>query len=379
MKKMKVKRSVKIIIVLIVIIAILFGLYIGFNKIFNNAHKVYINLINNTHDKMISYIEDLEDESINLEKGDIIRETFNVNIQSSLPQVEPYTKYKYGLDMVIDAKNEKLEEVISLNDYNTGKKIFDVGMYMDNETYLMQSKYLYNQTLDLSSGMEEIDMKEMLQDFNDLFEGLDTEDLKYLITSIKESVIDAIDKKTLKSNFDKIKINGKKTNVIRFDYELDKKVLNDVYNEIADSILGNYKLIAILSKLAGLDPDEIEKSINDARDSFTKADSFTISIYKKIFSSEIVRFRLETADEFEIDYFEDVVNIGYQKEKIKIDMTGKNTIFSYVEDGTEIMNLEIKEINAGIIDLDYVFNFDENSFSGEVYLKQKRNLIKANL
>lgn len=371
--KRKLKLGVKIFIILLVIGGLFGGIYFVVNNIFNNPYKVYTGFIDNVHNKIVSYLDKSHDEKISFDKDEIMRGDLNLKVQSSIPELKPYADYKYGMNIIVDPKNEKMEEVFSISDYKTEKKIFDIGFYLGKETMFLQSKYMYNETLDFSDFLDNSsEISSMFADFREDLDVLDTQDLEYLVTSIRDSVVDAIDKKALKSKFDKIKINGKDVRVVRFDYELDKKVLNEVYDKIADSLLDNSKGITIISKIFGIAPTDVEKSLNEGRNSFTKADSFTISIYKKVFSSEIVKFSLVTADEFEINYFDKNILMTYQKYEIKIDMSDKITTFTYTQDKEELINLKIKEIGFNIIDLTYELNVENSLVSGEIYLKSKK-------
>ena len=237
---------------------------------------------------------------------------------------------------------------------------------------LFASDTMYNKSVELPLENQAELFSSVEDIINLMHSNINTKDLKYAITSIKDSMLKAIDKKSLKSKFDKIKIDNEYINVLRFDYEFDKKVLNEVYNILTDDLLKNYEFIAIISKLLEVTPDEVEKLIKEQKDSFTKADSFTISIYKKVFSSKVIKFELETADEMSITYFDDVIEINYKKEELKLDMSNKVKILTYQNNEKEIINFEINKIDSNLIDMKYTINIEEHNISGELYLNCKK-------
>jgi len=106
------------------------------------------------------------------------------------------------------------------------------------------------------------------------------DDIKKSLNNLRDSIINAIDKKNIKYKYDKLNIDGEDIRVIKYEYDFDKEALNDFYNKIADDLLKNYDFIEIISKIFNIEPKEIENKIKEAKSSFTKADSFTITIYK---------------------------------------------------------------------------------------------------
>ncbi len=368
----KLKKGIKIFIIIFIILGFIIGGLFAFQYLFNNPYNVYKSIINKTHDNIINFLNDSEEKSIDLSSIDILRNEYNFKIQTSIPELKEFANYKYNIENIIDFKQEKYEQKMKISDSEKEQKIFDIGFYYDKDKTLFASDTMYNKSVELPLENQAELFSSVEDIINLMHSNINTKDLKYAITSIKDSMLKAIDKKSLKSKFDKIKIDNEYINVLRFDYEFDKKVLNEVYNILTDDLLKNYEFIAIISKLLEVTPDEVEKLIKEQKDSFTKADSFTISIYKKVFSSKVIKFELETADEMSITYFDDVIEINYKKEELKLDMSNKVKILTYQNNEKEIINFEINKIDSNLIDMKYTINIEEHNISGELYLNCKK-------
>lgn len=366
-EKRKLKGWIKVLIVILVIIVVLIGGYFGLNKIFNDPYKVYTGLVNEVFDSTIKYTEEVYNSDLDYANLDKIKMEYNVNLQSSLEELKGFVDYKYGLNFAYDTKTKDMEAKININN-KEDKRIFDIGAMLSKNKCLLESNSLYNKTIDLG--------KNEIEDYDDFIKMLDEilskpkfDDIKKSFNDFRNSIINAIDKKDIKSKYDKLNIDGKDVTVIKYEYEFDKEVLNNVYNKIADDLLENYDFIEVLSKLFSMEPKEIEDKIRESKSTFTKADSFTITVYKKIFSSDIVKVTLLTADEEYIEYFQDVILYTYQKDEMKIDMSKDIMVVTFKEDGKQILRFDIKEFKPGVIDLKYDYSDEEDKLSGEIYFK----------
>ncbi len=367
-EKRKLKGWIKVLIVALVILLILIGGYFGFNKIFNDPYKVYTGLVNEVFDSAINYTEETYNNSVYYPKDSKIKLEYNLNMQSSLEKLKGFEDYKYGMNFAYDTKTKDIETKINVNNKDN-KKIFDLGVKLNKEKCLLQSESLYNKTIDLGKVDEELEYEDYVKMIDSILNVPKYDDIKKSLNNLRDSIINAIDKKNIKYKYDKLNIDGEDIRVIKYEYDFDKEALNDFYNKIADDLLKNYDFIEIISKIFNIEPKEIENKIKEAKSSFTKADSFTITIYKKVFSNEVVKLSLLTADEEYLEYFQDVILYTYQKDELKIDMTKDVTIVTIKEDGKEIFKFEIKEFNPGIIDLKYNYNDEKDKLNGEIYYK----------
>lgn len=369
-EKRKLKGWIKLLIALVVIVVVLIGGYFGFNKIFNDPYKVYTGLVNEAFDSAVNFTKDFYDNQIVYSETSKFKMEYNLNFQSSLETLKDFANYKYNLNMAYDFKTNDMQAKLNVN--NESKRIFDIGVMLSKDKNLIQSESLYNKTIDLGKNDDD-QAYDDLTDMTDIFIDVPKyEEIKDTLNSLRNSIINTIDKKNIKSKYDKLEVDGKDITVIKYEYDFDKEVLNDFYNKVADDLLENYDFIKILSKLFNMEPKEVEDKIKDTKNTFTKADSFTITVYKKVFSSEIVKLTLLTADEEYIEYFQDVILYTYEKDEMKIDMTGDVTILTIKEDGKQLMRFDIKEFNPGTIDLKYDFDDGEDNLSGEIYLKNSK-------
>ncbi len=369
-EKRKLKGWIKLLIALAVIVVVLIGGYFGFNKIFNDPYKVYTGLVNEAFDSAVNFTKDFYDNQVVYSETSKFKMEYNFNFQSSLETLKDFANYKYGLKMAYDIKTNDMQ--VKLNVNNESKRIFDIGVMVSKDKNLIQSESLYNKTIDLGKNDDD-QVYDDLTDMNNIFMDIPKyEEIKDSLNSLRNSIINTIDKKNIKSKYDKLEVDGEDITVIKYEYDFDKEVLNDFYNKVADDLLENYDFIKILSKLFNMEPKEVEDKIKDVKNTFTKADSFTITVYKKVFSSEIVKFTLLTADEEYVEYFQDVILYTYEKDEMKIDMTSDVTILTIKEDGKQLMRFDIKEFNPETIDLKYDFDDGEDNLSGEIYLKNSK-------
>lgn len=364
----KLKWWIKALIVVVVLLGILGGGYFAFNKIFNNPYKVYVGLVNEIFDSAIGYTKDVYDNDLEYSKIDKYKMEYNINLQSSLEELKDFADYKYALNVAYDVKTKDIETEINVNNKDA-KKIFDLGVMLSKDKCLIQSESLYSKTIDLGDDAIVEGYDDVIEMLDEALSRPDYEEIKSSLSNLRNSIINAINEKDIKSKYDKLNVDGKDITVLKYEYDFDKEVLNDFYNKIADDLLNDYNFIKAVSKLFNMEPKEIEDKIKDAKSTFTKADSFTITVYKEIFSNDIVKFTLLTADEEYIEYFEDVVLYTYEKDEMKIDMTGDVTVVTIKEDGKQLMRFDVKEFKPGIVDLKYDFDDGEDKLSGEIYFK----------
>ena len=319
-EKRKLKGWIKLLIALAVIVVVLIGGYFGFNKIFNDPYKVYTGLVNEAFDSAVNFTKDFYDNQVVYSETSKFKMEYNFNFQSSLETLKDFANYKYGLKMAYDIKTNDMQ--VKLNVNNESKRIFDIGVMVSKDKNLIQSESLYNKTIDLGKNDDD-QVYDDLTDMNNIFMDIPKyEEIKDSLNSLRNSIINTIDKKNIKSKYDKLEVDGEDITVIKYEYDFDKEVLNDFYNKVADDLLENYDFIKILSKLFNMEPKEVEDKIKDVKNTFTKADSFTITVYKKVFSSEIVKFTLLTADEEYVEYFQDVILYTYEKCSMRFFLDG---------------------------------------------------------
>lgn len=368
--KRKLKRIWKIFLI-IIIIGLLFGsIYFIYNKFFNNPVKIYETLINEAFDKVNLFFEEAEANSVYYNEDDKVRTEVNLKLDSTMNEVDDYVKYNYFYVYAYDYKNKELEIKTILKDENE-KNLFDFGYRLTDSEYLIQSDVWSTKTFDFTEEFSD-DMKAVLEDIEYLNYQYDFRDLNYIFNALKEIMIKSLNDKKFNIKYEKISIAGKEEYVVRYDYELDKELLNDTYDILADTIIDNSELVVILSKFLELTPDELIELINEDRNTFTRANALTISVYRRLFSSDVVKISMETMDEAKLLYENNILLFTYDKIELKLDMTDDNYLFTIKEKDELIVNLDILEINTSLIDLKYELYYEGYKFAGEVYVKESK-------
>ena len=327
-KKHSVLPAILIILILLVVAA--FCIY---KFLFNKPDKIVKGLINTAYDKFENIIVDtqkydFENEPI-IVNGDL---TLDTNIEGLENLKDIKLEYKTG----IDSKNKKIEVGGLIKEDN--EELLNAAMYLlDNNAYLSLK--------DIYPSLIKINDTEMNFNFYDLIEKNYTqEDIKFIVKSYKDILIESLDMNDFKASNDKIEIDGKEIKVSKLTYDLNQKNLKKLSDKIIEKTLENEELMSKLTKVTGTSVEQLKSELEESKnepESESYVLQFTINIYTKPITNEFVG----------MDILNDSignVEIRNSKDKITMNLKSNETsaIYTIKTNGKESITIEYK----GMID-----------------------------
>lgn len=336
------RKNNKIIIPIILFIILL--LLLGFSGLYfylsNRPNKIVTNMINTIYDKYETAYK--SENKININETPI-ELTGDLKINTNIPGLEDLSKEQINYQLGVDSENKKLFGGLSLSEDN--KKIIEAIYYMiNNKAYLKLDEY---EKLILIENIEDNLTTEPKESIN-----VNAEDTYYLITELKEILIDSVDMKAFKKSTDTIKINDKDTKVNKLTYELNEENMKTLDENLSKNMLKNEELLNKLSEITDTNVEDIKSELE------------------------------ETVEEYE-DYGKFVIYTkGINNELTMIEYINKETTIQIYFDNDEINKLSIKSGIYGVdfniktytdekLDIDYIINYGM-TITGDIKATSKK-------
>lgn len=333
------KKS-KLPIILIMLLILVIGGYFVYKIFFANKDNVVKGLINGMYDTFEETISKVDKYNF---KNESILINGDFAIESNINGLKDLNGIKINYTLGTDLKNKKLEFGAGLEE--NSKSIIDAMMYiLEDEAYISLKDY-YKYLIKL----ENSDM-----DFESIFESeskIKTEDIKFIVKSYKDALIDSLDMNEFIESKDKLEINDKEIDVTKLEYEVTTKKIDKLSRKIVKKILKNKKFISKLSEIFETDEENIKSSLEDYLNSKELDDDTVIgniNIYVTGMNNDFVGMDIKS----------DNVNIKIRKDgnETTVDIKSENTNISFtIIDEKDSFTIEIKT----------------GEFKGKIILKQK--------
>lgn len=335
----KLKKDPKIVICAVAIIVLLVGLFLG-NKYLNNPKMVFLNSINKGYKEAENFLDNIiKDNNIyNLvNKGNYEVEeklNFDIDIDDSLLNentkaiIDELNNYDFSVKAGLDRKNK---EMLSNIEMLSGKdSLLDIGMYAKDEKIYVELKNLLDKMIEIP-----------VDDYNSLFSTADQnlDDVKYLTSTIKDSILNNLEEKDFKSSKQKIIVNTKKIDTKKISYVLNEEKFNKLSKKVITDLKNDEKFINKISELFSVSESKIKSSLEDAieeiddnieEEAFDEEAEIIFSVYTKGFNNEVVRYQIDLKDE------ETDITISYTKDS-------KNKELNVVSDEMDVLTIQSKE------------------------------------
>lgn len=345
-KKNKKNILLPIIILLVIIAAVCGGLY----YYLNNTKRIITKVINGAYDKFeeLAYTQndyDYEKESIII-NGDLTLDTNIENLQNL--SVEKIS-YSFGLDY----QNKKLEAGIALSEENI--TLIDAIIYILNDTGYISFKEDYPNIIKLDES--EIDFSEI---FNISESKISEEDIKFIIKTYKDILIESLDMKDFEKSTTTIKIDNKDTKVNKISYELNEERYQKIIKNMIEKTTENTKLLETISTISEIDVAELKEGLNELKNEVedidlgtSSEDKFVINIYTKAITNTFVGIDFD----------------GRDGQKIEIRKNTDNTSID-IKDEYETVSVVIKELGTKSYSIDFSIK-DETEVTGNITTSYK--------
>lgn len=368
------KRKWKVLLCgLFILIAIAIGLYIGYQKLNSNPIAIYKNAINEAYDKLNSTLKKMEKNdfsSLRLNEEPISLD-IKATLDSNMEELKNFTDLTYNLNMGIDLKNQKILGSVSINDQN--ETIISGDLAAVNNNIYAKSTELFDKVLDLGEYniFEEVEEEIGIEDFNII---LSYDNYEYILKSIKDILINSLDKDKFTIEQEKITINNKEYNAKKVIYNLDEENMKRTNKFIIDSILKDEKLLEALANSTGKKVEELKEALKDT-DNENSYSNVKIILYTDALNNVIAGSIYE--EETEIIKFDCVkkANVTIELEQTKLTLTEEED-FVHIT-GTngeeEKINLKLYEENNGL-KIEYEIDSNGTRVTGIIETKNKNKL-----
>ena len=309
-KPKKINTIIIGVITSIFIIALGIGVFIYFNTnskliLSKSITKLYDNFLNsNNTNNIVSKI--LQNNNVEVDSN------VDIKIKDSTDSLSGIENINFDYKYIEDKENEKGSLFID-SKINNEDFICLESLMKDNKVYykikdIMDTYYYSN-----------YEFISMLNDNNS------TEDMKYVLDIVKNSIVKSIDDNDLEKSDTQIKIDNKDTNVKKVSLKITTDLVKKIINNSIDNIKNDNKAMDILSKVLEKDKGEVTTYLDlivstssQIDNSDLKDEVIVYNMYVKGLNTT-VKHEL-VIENFKMQYYdyEDVHEISMSSEGIKI-------------------------------------------------------------
>lgn len=322
----KKKKSKKIFLVGIVAI-ILVCLFLVYILVFNKPKNIFLNSINNEYKKFDEFVDSNLKNLKNSDEAKTISGNFTFDLDASFDD---------GIiDEDVSALLEELNKLSIKANYGYDKKnkllSYDISALYDNDSLLSVAIYgseskLYMELKNLFDKYIEIP----IDDYDVLFQDSDSniENSKYIIDTIKSSILNNMKAKDFKSSNATILIGSKEIKTKKITYTLTKEVAKALMVDVIEDLNKNDKFIKSLADITNKDESEIKDELASAKDDFeydsdSDGESIELSIYTHGINNSAIQYEFtinSSTDSYALVYsdYQDVKRISFRENDTNI-------------------------------------------------------------
>ena len=363
-------------------------------SVFKGAiNKVY-KLSNTALDSYETYLEeyDLTENAAHI--------TGDFAIETNLEDFDGYEldKISLGFDIGVDYKSEILKVGADLK----GKKekiSFDAA-YQKDEMYIASS--LFEEILKIDSEMMselgiEVDfneLKEQIKTYEKEYDS-DPETYEYIVKSIKDALIKALDSEYMEKEKDTIDVLDKELRVTKNSYVFKDKSVKAMLKTVAEELLDDKDFAKKMADAMGVEKSDVKELLKQIKKSASDIDfdeKLAFNIYTKGLFNSLAGIGLEVEGKEYISMYTDGKNVeitfdnhekdeySAQKLVITIEKDGKGYKAKVKENKEKILEMNIKEATDETIDMTMTaYEEGEKAASIGIYLNvvQKKNTFSG--
>lgn len=313
----KKKSKLGYVIAIIILAIVLFGVY---NVIFNDSKNIFLKSINNEYQKADEMIDTFFG-SANTFEGDTLATTsslnFNVHVQDGILEEDEMTILNEinALNLMINTQYDSINKQLyyGFDVKHDTADLFNIAVYGKTNSLFVELKNMFDKYIEIP-----------VEEYEALFENTDTdiEDLKYIVSAVKNSFLNNLEKKEFIESKETITIGNEeiKTKKITYVFTEEKAVKHAI--KILTDVKKDNKFINACSKVSGEEEENIKSSIQEMIDGLNgeldvledSDESIELSVYTKGFTNTTVQLSMVVnADEkTEIRYsnYNDIKRIG---------------------------------------------------------------------
>lgn len=351
------KNKKILLIILAVGIVLLIGLFIGYKFFLTDSKTLYTKAIDKFYGQFEESIQKADSLLIDYDFTKPVVIEGNVAFDTDMTELQAYTGYNYDYRLGIDQPNEQMELYLGMLEddslildfltrvtptrvYIASSKLFDGLLYEDGES-----------DLDFSS------LTSIHFDFD-------------AVLSVGTTLRDVLKAQVKEQNFVKktTTVEGFDRKVLAHSIVLNRAVVTDLKNALADGYLNNQSSLEALSSLLGASSDDVKTMLEQLKETEVSEDmgELTITLYTTQFTGTVVGLEFSDEDNFfryvEQDNKSLLVMNSLDEDLLKVE-TENNTSYLTLYTEEEPITLKVTE-NNNQGTLEFVVPAGEAQFSG---------------
>lgn len=351
------KNKKILLIILVVGIVLLIGLFIGYKFFLTDSKTLYTKAIDKFYGQFEESIQKADSLLIDYDFTKPVVIEGNVAFDTDMTELQAYTGYNYDYRLGIDQPNEQMELYLGMLEddslildfltrvtptrvYIASSKLFDGLLYEDGES-----------DLDFSS------LTSIHFDFD-------------AVLSVGTTLRDVLKAQVKEQNFVKktTTVEGFDGKVLAHSIVLNKAVVTDLKNALADGYLNNQSSLEALASLLGASSDDVKTMLEQLKETEVSEDmgELTITLYTTQFTGTVVGLEFSDEDNFfryvEQDNKSLLVMNSLDEDLLKVE-TENNTSYLTLYTEEEPITLKVTE-NNNQGTLEFVVPAGEAQFSG---------------
>ena len=372
-----------LIITVCMAIILIIGLFFTYTNLLS-PKKLFIKSINKGYAKFEKKLDNYKITNKNKKpiiiNGDV---KFSMDVDENLvdeqsrKSLEAFAKLKLSEKIGVDLKNNEM--LFNFRYSYDDDDIFNIGSYITEDKMYMELKNIYDKYIELPME-EKLDFSSM--DTNKL----SNDELKYLLSKTKDSLLNNMNAKDFKQSTEKIK-DGKKTiKVTKITYGLSERSATELMIKFYKEITKDSKYMKILAKLTDTKESEIKKSINQtiknmngSKDILSKDVSIKFGVLVQGFMKKHVGYIVEAPESTKFVYYKNKdkkeIRLSVQnRDIIKSGTKGNKTVITLDSTGQELEITIDKKTKGKKTIYEYDFGNGQMTFGGKVIVdKIKEN------
>lgn len=352
------KQKWKVILVgIFLLAAIAIGLYIGYKKLNSNPVSIYKTAITDTYNDLNNALKEKKKNdfsSFNF-KTDPVTMNLEAKLDSNMEELKNFAGLTYNLSTSLDYANEKLYGSIGIKEGNN--TIISGELSYENNNIYLKSKELLDKVLRI----QEYDLfKEISSniDIDDINLILSYDNMEYILKSMKDILIESLDKDKFTIENENITIGSKEYKAKKVIYNLDEENIKRTAKFFSESILKDEKLLNALAETTGLSVEKIKEEITFDESTINYSpikivlytDGFNNIIAGAVYEAEkeIIKFEDDKNLNLVIKIEDSVLTLSKENDDIKVVLS---------ENKEEIITLKfIEEKNGTKIDYNLILD-----------------------
>jgi hypothetical protein len=302
------------IIILLIIVSLLLG---GAYFYLNNKKRVVTGLINslyNGFEKMYSGSDyDFTKDSFVL--------TGDLSLDTNIDELSLLNGEKLGYKLGFDYSNKKFELGASLDE--NGSNIIDGSIYGLDNSVFCSIKDVFDDLVKVGD-----------YNFDEIFNSSDMnyskDDIKYVLKAYKNIFINSLNMDDFHESNGTINIDDKDVRVKKLSYELTEQRMKVLVSNMIDGILGDSRLLEILSGMTDTSIESLQDSLVQFKSSdinYLNGSSISFDVYTKGFNNSFVGMDIGGIIQIRKNQNNMSINIGVASQSVNVVITkmGENS------------------------------------------------------